>query len=795
MERMPELLKVPAIASAVLHFFLNQPDFPALAGDVSEEFQQRARRQGAVATKIWYWREMLRTSHRDYGSKVLDLVQNWRQLAMPGGDRTRPHNQLRYADTRMKHFLFIACLAIGMAYAQGTVATFRHGAYTLAGRGPSQGGTTVIPVVLTPVTLTFEGGQGKPAVMDAAGDVPRVLRSPVFSNFAFPSGGTTQYVDALLRTTFPQAAGSHTVLGKPVVKPVKIRVPAGYGYVLSSKKTGGKLAVIDIEFLQKEIFKQVPKQNRNLVIAVTHNTTYYTEGDATLCCSWGTHGVDSATGNSFVLGSFLQAAPAVVTDADVQPLTQQLAEFVNDPLHDPLHHGRTGNPEGNTFPAWMRPASMRPGDQGGCGGTGAASSYFLLEPTDTNPKNNLPASKSFAVHGGGATYHLQNVALLPWYAGAAEGLGNTYSFPDAQALTEAAKPCPARGRRAGSGPPPQPGEAAVPLSGSPNGHQLIGYWAGYGGPGSTIPLREVSPQWDVILIAFSTPDKNAAEGTMQFHTPGGLDTAQFKDDIAALKKQGKKVMISLGGGGQHFTLADPKRVPNFVSSVTNIVTEYGFDGIDIDFESPSLSIEAGDTDFRHPTTPSIVNLISALRQLHDHFGKSFMISLVPEGTQIPAGYPSYGGQFGSYLAITYAIRDILSFIDVQSYNTPPLEGLDGEIYQAGSVDYHVAMTELLLHGFNVGGNPRQFFPQLPADKVAVGFLTGDATPESVSEAMAYLITGKAPTGSQYKLQQPGGYPGMIGAMFWTIDGDRRGDYNFSNVVGPQLHGYPAPPHN
>jgi hypothetical protein len=33
---------------------------------------------------------------------------------------------------------------------------------------------------------------------------------------------------------------------------------------------------------------------------------------------------------------------------------------------------------------------------------------------------------------------------------------------------------------------------------------------------------------------------------------------------------------------------------------------------------------------------------------------------------------------------------------------------------------------------------------------------------------------------------------MIGAMFWTLDADRRGIYNYSNVVGPQLHGYPAP---
>jgi len=168
-----------------------------------------------------------------------------------------------------------------------------------------------------------------------------------------------------------------------------------------------------------------------------------------------------------------------------------------------------------------------------------------------------------------------------------------------------------------------------------------------------------------------------------------------------------------------------------------------------------------------------------------------VISLVPEGTQIPAGYPSYGGQFGSYLAITYALRDVLSFVDVQDYNTPPLEGLDGEIYQAGSVDYHAAMTELLLHGFNVGGDPKQFFPPMPAEKVAVGFLTGDTTPIIVGQAIDYIITGKAPSGTKYKLRKRNGYSAMRGAMFWTIDADRRGNYKFSNFIGPKLHSYPA----
>jgi len=668
---------------------------------------------------------------------------------------------------------FLACWALCSAFAQGTVPVFQESSHTLAGRGPSAE-TTTIPTVLVPIRLTFAG---KPFVLDASADVKDILGSPVFSKFAFASGGVTQYADAMLRNTFPKAAdGWHTLLGKPEVKALTIAVPLGFGYVLTSKESGQSFSVVDLEFLQKEVFKQIPRQEGKLVMAVTRNTTFYALGDATVCCSWGTHGVDSATGNSFVLGAYLRDAPSVVEDRDVQPLTQQLAEFMKDPLHDPLARGgRNAKVPGNAFTSWMRPV-----EGGACGGTGVGSTYFLLEPTNTNPKNNIPHSKPFVA----GNYHLQNVALLGWYT----GTGDRFSFPDGHALNEPAKPCAGRG---GGGAARPPTVAPAEAGGLSNGHQLIGYWAGYGAAGSTFPLREVSPQWDVIIVAFSTPDKNAPEGTMQFHTPAGLDTEAFKGDIAYLKSKGKKVMISLGGGGQHFTLADPKRVPNFVSSVTRIVSEYGFDGVDVDFESPSLSIEAGDTDFRHPTTPSIVNLISALRQLHDHFGAKFMISLVPEGTQIPSGYPSYGGQFGSYLAITYAIRDILSFIDVQDYNTPPLQGLDGEIYQPGTVDYHAAMTELLLHGFNVGGDPKQFFPALPARQVAVGFLTGDTTPTVVAQAMDYIVTGKAPAGTKYKLRQPGGYPGMIGAMFWTIDADRRANYNFSNVVGPLLHGYPT----
>lgn len=680
-------------------------------------------------------------------------------------------------------------------WGQGTAPVHRlqAGAASLTqlGGDPARGLTTTVPTMLVPLTLVFEAKQssGRPFVMDAAGDVKDLLRSPVFTPYPFP-GGTAQYAGALLRAAVARPGDWHTVLDKPSVQPLRIIVPAGYGYILTSKSSGKSLAIADVEFVQREIFKQLPKQPGALVLAVTRNTAYYAAGDATVCCSWGTHGVDRSTGNSFVLGTYLRDAPAVVTDRDVQPLTQQLAGFVKDPLHDPLLVGRNLQGSGNTVKMWMWPQPGR-----GCGGNGMATSYFLLEPTHTNPKNNVPASPAFVARAGGRAYHLQNAALPVWYTGEAEGLGTAYSFPDPRALAKPAEPCPPRGGGpdGGRSAVPRPSAEPVPLTQKPNGHKLIGYWAGYGGPGSTIPLRELSPQWDIILIAFSTPDKDAPEGSMKFPTPGGLDKDQFKADIAWLKRQGKTVMISLGGGGQHFTLADPKRVPNFVESVERIVRDYGFDGIDIDFESPSLSIAPGDTDFRNPTTPSIVNLIAAIRQLRERMGPKFLISLVPEGTQIPSGYPSYGGQFGSYLPIAHALRDILTFMDVQDYNTPPLMGLDGEIYQPGTVDYHAAMTELLLHGFPVGGNRAMMFPPMPPERVAVGFLTGDTTPEIVKQSMEYLITGKAPPGVRYKLRKPGGYPAMLGAMFWTIDADRRENYKFSNVVGPLLHGYPPAP--
>ncbi len=648
--------------------------------------------------------------------------------------------------------------------------------YTMAGGKPESGGVTTIPVAIVPVTLSFRSKPG--VVLSASQNVQEVVHSPLFEPFQFPNG-KLQYGDALQRAQFADsAAGSwHTLFAAPKIMPeVSIEVPVANGYLLHSRSTGKSLGIADLEFVQKQLFQQLSKAGiapDALLIAVTKNVAFYVLGDVTVCCSVGSHGVGAGSpGQPFVIGSYFDQN-VMPHFSDLQAISQQIAEWINDPLH---------NVAPNEFPRWLEPAANV-----NCGGPGESSAYLLEQPTDY-----LPNSNSMAVQFKGRNIHLENVALLPWFEQkeASSKNDSSYSFPDRRALTAPAQPCRSRDEHASiAAPTAQP----VPRHGSSNAHSLIGYWEGYESAGTKTPLRDVSPQWDIVIATFAAPVKGSTS-LLAFEPPAELGEQRFKSDVAYLQSHGRKVLISLGGGGQVVTLNTAEDLHNFVTSVTSIVEKYRFDGVDLDIETPSLLINAGDDDFRHPTTPSVVNLIAAMHQLHDHFGAKFMITEVPEAAQAQAGMQAYGGQFGSFLPVIYGTRDILSFVDAQDYNTPPLEGLDGNYYFPGHADYHVALSEMLLQGFPVGGNSAHLFPPLPPEKVAIGL---PATPTSarnytavpqVEDALRYLIEGKAFTGGSYKLRRPAAYPKFLGAMFWAINEDRRNGYRMSNVIGPLLHG-------
>ena len=61
----------------------------------------------------------------------------------------------------------------------------------------------------------------------------------------------------------PRKTGWHTLLGKPhVTPPVQIEIPVANGYVLHSKRTGKSLAVVDLDFVQKQLFQQLASIGR-----------------------------------------------------------------------------------------------------------------------------------------------------------------------------------------------------------------------------------------------------------------------------------------------------------------------------------------------------------------------------------------------------------------------------------------------------------------------------------------------------------------------------------------------------
>ncbi|WP_052675990.1 fibronectin type III domain-containing protein [Paenibacillus sp. IHBB 10380] len=319
---------------------------------------------------------------------------------------------------------------------------------------------------------------------------------------------------------------------------------------------------------------------------------------------------------------------------------------------------------------------------------------------------------------------------------------------------------------------------------------IVGYWHNFDNGSGNIRLRDVSSDFDVINVSFAEPINGAQGGTIGF-APYNATEADFIADVQYLQSQGKKVMISIGGANGQVQLVNTQARDKFVSTMKGIITKYGFNGFDIDFEGHSLYLNAGDSDFRSPQTPVITNLISAVRELHDFYGESFMLTMAPETFFVQLGYSFYGGsciscdnRAGSYLPVIYALRDILDWLQVQHYNSGSITALDDRYYSMGSADFHVAMVDMMLTGFPVGRNPNNLFPALRPDQVVIGLPAnanaggGFTSVAEVHKALNYLMKGVS-YGGGYQLRN-GAHPGMRGLMTWSINWDKFNNFEFSS---------------
>lgn len=326
-------------------------------------------------------------------------------------------------------------------------------------------------------------------------------------------------------------------------------------------------------------------------------------------------------------------------------------------------------------------------------------------------------------------------------------------------------------------------------------HALVGYLhASFANGSGYTRMSDVPDSWDVINLAFGEPT-TATSGDIRFslcpvsECPNVESVAEFKAAIKAKQAAGKKVLISIGGANGQVQLASTAARDAFVTSVSKIIDEYGLDGLDIDFEGHSLSLNTGDTDFRNPTSPVIVNLISAVKTIKARYGSDFVLTMAPETFFVQLGYQFYGSgpwggqdpRAGAYLPVIHALRDDLTLLHVQDYNSGPIMGLDNQYHSMGGADFHIAMTDMLLAGFPVAGDQSRVFPALRPEQVAIGLPAstqagnGHTTPAEVNKALNCLTKG-TDCGS-YRTH--GTWPALRGLMTWSINWDRFNQYEFS----------------
>ncbi|WP_271782501.1 Ig-like domain-containing protein [Aquimarina algiphila] len=332
---------------------------------------------------------------------------------------------------------------------------------------------------------------------------------------------------------------------------------------------------------------------------------------------------------------------------------------------------------------------------------------------------------------------------------------------------------------------------------------LNGYWHNFQNGSGLIKLRDVSSNWDIINVSFAEPKISSTDGELGFELAPEFNTinyteSDFKSDIQYLKGIGKKVIISIGGAEGQVRLNTISARDKFITSMISIIEEYDFDGMDIDFEGQSLSLDLGDTDFKNPTTPVLVNTINAVESVYNHFGNDFILTMAPETFFVQLGYSFYGGisqgadrRAGAYLPLIHALRDKLTFLQVQYYNSGSITALDDSFYSMGNADFYVALVDMLLKGFPITKDSSKFFPALRPDQILIGVPAtvnaggGFTGSQGVIDALDYLINGNS-FGGQYSLSQ--NYPGLRGVMSWSINWDQFGGFAFSNPVRTYLDG-------
>lgn len=306
---------------------------------------------------------------------------------------------------------------------------------------------------------------------------------------------------------------------------------------------------------------------------------------------------------------------------------------------------------------------------------------------------------------------------------------------------------------------------------------VVGYWENWNGS-KFVKLKNIDSRYNVIHIAFAAL-KSGTDYELYFTPPSNYTDSVFKSEIKFLQNQGKKVCISIGGQNDHVMLDTEEEKNTFVSSVTKIIDDWEFDGLDIDLEGASLNFDTINIQKPGKRLTFMITAIKEIMAQHQtKYGKKLLLTMAPETAYVQGALSPWAGKYrGAYLPIIEALKDSIDMLNVQLYNSGSMYGLEGQtgpVFSQGKADFVLAMTEAVIHGFKATGEIGTY-SGFPASKVGVGLPgchSSDAVPHKELElAMRYLL-GKGAQPSNYKLKQEGGYPELRGMMTWSINSDR-----------------------
>ncbi len=291
-------------------------------------------------------------------------------------------------------------------------------------------------------------------------------------------------------------------------------------------------------------------------------------------------------------------------------------------------------------------------------------------------------------------------------------------------------------------------------------HAVTGYWQNFNNGATVQKISDVPSAYDIIAVAFA--DATTTPGAVTFNLDsaglGGYTVDQFKADIKAKQAAGKKVIVSVGGEKGTVSVSDSSSATNFANSVYSLMQTYGFDGVDIDLENGL-----------NPTY-----MTQALRALSTKAGSSLITTMAPQTIDMQS-------TAGGYFQTALNIKDILTVVNTQYYNSGAMLGCDGKVYSQGSVDFLTALACIQLQG---GLAPSQVGLGLPASPSGAG--GGYVSPTTVTNALDCLT--KLTNCGSFKPSKT--YPDLRGAMTWSTNWDAAAGNAWSNSVGAHVHALP-----